>query len=139
MSSKKSIMRNFTDCKFIMFKVKKNHGFSNPILFYMMSPSTLPLQFECEVFDLFQENFTRSIVLKFWVKTPINKKNFSSLIITNVELRFEPCVLNLIWKWGAKDPKKRGSYNFHQFWSTKVQSKKHPKKTKLWCLNAIIS
>jgi hypothetical protein len=24
-----------------------------------------------------------------------------------MELRFEPCVLNLIWKWGAKDPKKR--------------------------------
>jgi hypothetical protein len=30
----------------------------------------------------------------------------SSLIITNMELRFEPCVLNLIWKRGAKDPKK---------------------------------
>jgi hypothetical protein len=24
-----------------------------------------------------------------------------------MELRFEPCVLNLIWKSGAKDPKKR--------------------------------
>jgi hypothetical protein len=24
-----------------------------------------------------------------------------------MEFRFEPCVLNLIWKWGAKDPKKR--------------------------------
>jgi hypothetical protein len=23
-----------------------------------------------------------------------------------MELRFEPCVLNLIWKWGAKDPQK---------------------------------
>jgi hypothetical protein len=26
---------------------------------------------------------------------------------TNMELRFEPCVLNLIWKWCAKDQKKR--------------------------------
>jgi hypothetical protein len=24
-----------------------------------------------------------------------------------MELRFEPCMLNLIWKKGAKDPKKR--------------------------------
>jgi hypothetical protein len=45
-------------------------------------------------------------VLKFGVKTLVNKKNFSSLIITNMELRFEPCVFNLIWKWDAKDFKK---------------------------------
>jgi hypothetical protein len=31
MSSQKSIMRNFTNCKIIMFKLQK-HGFSNPIL-----------------------------------------------------------------------------------------------------------
>jgi hypothetical protein len=31
MSSQKSIMRNFTDCKIIMFKLQKN-GFSNLIL-----------------------------------------------------------------------------------------------------------
>jgi hypothetical protein len=59
------------------------------------------------IFWFFSRNFIRSIVFKFWIKTLINKKNFSSLIITNMELRFEPCVLNLIWKWGAKDPKKR--------------------------------
>ena len=27
-----------------------------------------------------------------------NKKNSSSFIVTNMELRFEPCVFNLIWK-----------------------------------------
>jgi hypothetical protein len=31
MSSQKSIMRNFTNCKIIMFKLQK-HGFWNPIL-----------------------------------------------------------------------------------------------------------
>jgi hypothetical protein len=43
-------------------------------------------------------------VLKFWVKTPANKKNF---MITYLELRFELCVPNLIWEREAKDPKKR--------------------------------
>jgi hypothetical protein len=37
-------------------------------------------------------------VLKFGVKAPINKNNSSSLILTNLELQFEPCMLNLIWK-----------------------------------------
>jgi hypothetical protein len=27
-----------------------------------------------------------------------------------MELRFEPCVLNLIWKYGTKDPQKRGDH-----------------------------
>jgi hypothetical protein len=31
MSSQKSIMRNFTNCKIIMLKLQK-HGFSNPFL-----------------------------------------------------------------------------------------------------------
>jgi hypothetical protein len=31
-------------------------------------------------------------------KDPHQQKEFSSLIIANMELRFEPCVLNLIWK-----------------------------------------
>jgi hypothetical protein len=35
-------------------------------------------------------------MLKFRVKISINKKNFRSLLITKIELRFEPCVLNLI-------------------------------------------
>jgi hypothetical protein len=37
-------------------------------------------------------------MLKFGVKIPINKNNSSSFILTNLELRFEPYVHNLIWK-----------------------------------------
>jgi hypothetical protein len=37
----------------------------------------------------------------------LKKNNSTSFIITNMELDFEPYVLNLIWKWGAKDLKKR--------------------------------
>jgi hypothetical protein len=29
---------------------------------------------------------------------PANKKKFSLLISMNMELRFEPCMLNFIWK-----------------------------------------
>jgi hypothetical protein len=47
---------------------------------------------------------------QFWVKTPIRKNNCSSLIITDVEFRFAPCVVDLIKKWGVKDPKKREHY-----------------------------
>jgi hypothetical protein len=36
--------------------------------------------------------------LKFGVKTPVKKNNSSSLIHTNLELKFEACMLNLIWK-----------------------------------------
>jgi hypothetical protein len=69
-------------------------------------------QLQCDCYNLnvkfliFSRNFTRSIVLTFWVKILINKKNFDSLIIINMELKFEPCLLNLISKWCAKDPKK---------------------------------
>jgi hypothetical protein len=63
-------------------------------------------------FWIFSRIFTRSIVLKFGVKTPINKENSSSLILTNLELKFEPCMLNLIWKWGAKDPQKKKTLTF---------------------------
>jgi hypothetical protein len=53
----------------------------------------------------FSKDFTRSTVLKFGVKTPVNKKNSSSLILKNLELKFEPYMPNLIWMWGAQDPK----------------------------------
>jgi hypothetical protein len=53
----------------------------------MMLPSMSPLRFECEVFDFFQE---------FLSQDPINKNNSSSLILTNLELKFEACMLNLI-------------------------------------------
>jgi hypothetical protein len=32
-------------------------------------------------------------VLKFGVKTPINKNNSSSLILTNLDMKFEACML----------------------------------------------
>jgi hypothetical protein len=72
-------------------------------------------------FWIFKRNFTSSTVLEFRVKTPINKKNFSSLMLANIELRFEHCVPNLIWKWCAKDPKRNGiPSNFHEFQSEEV-------------------
>jgi hypothetical protein len=38
-------------------------------------------------------------------------------------------MLNLIWKWGTKNPKKmRRPSNFHELWSKEVHTKKYPKK-----------
>jgi hypothetical protein len=37
-------------------------------------------------------------VLKFGVKTPVNKNNSTSLILKNLELKFEACIINLIRK-----------------------------------------
>jgi hypothetical protein len=92
-------------------------------------------------FWFFSRNFTRSIVLKLWIKTLVNKKNSSSFIITKLELRFEPCVLTLTWKWGAKDPKKkRRRTNYHKFRSEETSKKiRNIQKRKPWCLNVIIS
>jgi hypothetical protein len=76
------------------------HYFS--LFFLLMIFASCHLQ--CDHYDLnvkfliFSRNFTRSTMLKFSVKTLVNKKNSGSLIITNLELRFEPCVLSLIWK-----------------------------------------
>ena len=57
----------------------------------------------CDYYDLnanflifFSRNFTSSTVLEYWVKTLVSKNNSSSLIFTNIELRFEQCVFNLI-------------------------------------------
>jgi hypothetical protein len=81
-------------------------------------------------FWFFSRNFTRSTMLKFWVKAPVKKKNFSSLMITNMELRFEPCVLKLIWKWGAKEQKKREDHiAFINFGVKKFTVKNTQKKT----------
>jgi hypothetical protein len=69
------------------------------------------------------------MVLKFWVKTLVNKNNSSSLILTYLELGFEPCVLNLIWKWIAKDPKIRENHLiFTNFGVKKFIVKNTPKK-----------
>jgi hypothetical protein len=46
-----------------------------------------------------------------------------------MELRFEPCVLNLIWKWGAKDSeKKKDHLIFINFGIKKFTLKNTPKK-----------
>jgi hypothetical protein len=58
-------------------------------------------------FLIFSKKFYKVHNVELLSQGPINKKNSSSLIIRNMELRFEPCVLNLIWKWRAKDPKRR--------------------------------
>jgi hypothetical protein len=80
-------------------------------------------------FWFFSRIFTRFIVLKFGVKTPINKYNSNSLILINLELKFEACMLNLVWKWGAKDPKKRKDHLiFINFGVKKFALKNTPKK-----------
>jgi hypothetical protein len=67
---------------------------------------------QCECYDLnvkfliFFKNFYKVHSVEVWSQDPHQQKNSSSLILTNLELKFEACVLNLIWKWGAKDPKK---------------------------------
>jgi hypothetical protein len=58
-------------------------------------------------FLIFFKKFYKVHRIEIFSQDPVNKKNFSSLMITNLELRFELCVLNLIWKRDAKDPKKR--------------------------------
>jgi hypothetical protein len=71
-------------------------------------------------------------VLKFGVKTPVNKNNSSSLIPTNLELKFEACMLNLIWKSAAEDPKKGEDHLILiNFGVKKFHTKKHPQKKTL--------
>jgi hypothetical protein len=65
------------------------------------------LELETAVLECFLEKTPLS---PLGVKTLVNKKNSSSLIIIDMELRFEPCVLNLIWKKCAKDTKKRDEH-----------------------------
>jgi hypothetical protein len=48
-----------------------------------------------------------------------------------MKLRFDPCVLNLIWKWDTKDPKRiKDHINFINF-GIKKFTKKHPRKKTL--------
>jgi hypothetical protein len=58
-------------------------------------------------FLIFFKKFYKVHSVEVWSQDPVNKNNFSSLILINLELKFEACMLNLIWKWGTKDPKKR--------------------------------
>jgi hypothetical protein len=75
--------------------------------------------------------FTSTMELEFWVKTSVNKTNYNSFIYTNVKVEFEPCVLNLIQKCYAKDPKEKEDYHdFHELWSEKVCYVKDIRKKK---------
>jgi hypothetical protein len=55
---------------------------------------------------IFSRIFTNSTILKFLINTSINKKNSSPFILTNLELRFEPCVFNFIWKCNMQKAQK---------------------------------
>jgi hypothetical protein len=98
-----------------VFKILVFHFFSLFFLLMVLHDITFNVAATIWIwsFWFFSRIFTWSIVLKFGVKTLVNKNNSSSLILTNLELKFEACVLNLIWKWGAKDPKLRRPSNFH--------------------------
>jgi hypothetical protein len=61
----------------------------------MMSPSTQPLQFECEVFYSFKIFYMVHSV-EVLSQDPHQNKNFISLVITNMESKFEQCVFHLI-------------------------------------------
>jgi hypothetical protein len=60
--------------------------------------------FKCDHYDLkvkffiFFKKFYKVHSVEVLSQDPRNKKNSSSLIFTNMELRFETCVFNLIWK-----------------------------------------
>jgi hypothetical protein len=54
-------------------------------------------------------------------------------------LRFEPCVLNLIWKRGAKDPQKGEEHLIFINFGVKKFTVNNTHKKKLLYLNFIIS
>jgi hypothetical protein len=90
---------------------------------------------QCNRYDLnvkfliFFKSFYKVHSVEVWSQDPVNKNNSSSLIHTNLELKFEACMLNFIWKWGAKDPKKREDHLiFINFWIKKFTLKNTQKK-----------
>jgi hypothetical protein len=89
----------FTFFTFFLFMVLHDVTFNATatIKMCMMSPSMRLLQSKCEVFYFFKKYYKVHSV-EVLSQDPINKKNSSSLIIINVELRFKPYMLHLIWK-----------------------------------------
>jgi hypothetical protein len=75
----------------------------------------------------------------FWVKSPFKQKNSMSLIFTNLKLKFEPHVLNLFFKFLAKDPKKRRyNLNIMNFEVKKFTVRNSQKKTLMFeCYNLL--
>jgi hypothetical protein len=78
-------------------------------------------------------NFTSSMTLEFWVKIPWTKKKFSLPILTSLRMKFEQCVLNLIWKWITKDPIKKEDHLISWILEWRSSLLKWPPKRKLWC------
>jgi hypothetical protein len=124
-------------------KILVFHFFS--LLFFAHGSAWRHLQ--CDHYDLnvkfsiFFRNFYKVHSVEVWRQDPHQQRNnSSSLILTNLELKFQPYMLNLIWKWGAKDPKKKKNHLiFINFGIKKFTLKNTPKKKKLWRLNVRIS
>jgi hypothetical protein len=62
----------------------------------MMLSSTWQLWFEFEVYLFIFNKFHKCNNIEVLSQDPINKRRSNSFILTNIALRFEPCVLNLI-------------------------------------------
>jgi hypothetical protein len=99
--------------------------------FCIMSSSMWLLQFECEVFDLFQE-FYKVHKVEVLSQDPRQQKEF--WLTNNYKCRVEVWAIcaQLDLKVVCKRPKKkRRPSNFYEFWSKQVHSKKHPIKINL--------
>jgi hypothetical protein len=78
--------------------------------------------FQCDRYDLnvkfliFLKTFYKFQSVEVWNQDLVNKNNSSSLTLANMEFRFEPCMLHLIWKWGVEDLRKKKLHvNFINF------------------------
>jgi hypothetical protein len=47
---------------------------------------------------IFFKKFYKVHSVEVWSQDPANKNNSSSFMLTNLELKFEVCMFNLIWK-----------------------------------------
>jgi hypothetical protein len=90
--------------------------------FYFFAHGSAWCHLQCDSYNLnvkffiFLRNLTRSIVLKFWIKAPVNKKNFSSFIITKYGVEIWAMCAQLDLEVSCKRPKKkRRPSNFHEF------------------------
>ena len=101
---------------------------------------------QCDCYDLnvkfliFSRNCTKSIVMKFWIKTPLKPKISKSLILHNFEVEISAICTQLVSKVLYKRSKKIEHHLiFINFGVKKFTIKKHPQEKKLSCLNFILS
>jgi hypothetical protein len=80
---------------------------------------------------IFLKKFYKVHSVEVWSEDPHQQNNSSSFILTNLELTFEPCILNLIWKCGAKDPQKREDHLIFINFGVKKFIVKNTQKKKL--------